>query len=78
MALHAKISRCKNLKMTGNELRRLRNHPKGTRLSRRSVGELMDKYRIQIERWEDLHKEEFELHPVVMEQLLTILGATSL
>ncbi len=78
MALKAEISSCPNKRMAGRELRRLRNHPDGKGLSQRQVGVLLGKYRVQIQRWEELHEVEFELHPMIMQQLLSILGASSL
>jgi len=58
--------------MTGAELRRLRI---AADLSAREVADRLGTYRLQIQRWEK--KQWFELHPVIMQQLLTILGADS-
>ncbi len=76
--LKAEISRCGNLMMTGTELRRLRSHPDGNGLSQQKVGDLMGLYRVQIERWEALKGQAFEINSVMMGQLLKILGAGSL
>lgn len=68
----ANITDSPNKRMTGVELRRLRT---AAGLSCREVAERLGTYRLQIQRWEA--RQWFELHPVIMQQLLTILGVDS-
>lgn len=72
--LKAKITACPNKRMTGAELRRLRVATPA--LSEEELARRLGTYRKQIERWEK--KQWFELAPPVMQQLLSILGASSL
>ena len=73
--IKAEIRRCPNLRMTGRYLRRLRTT---ACMSTKRVAEGTGLYRTQIRRWEELHKEEFELPPQRMQKLLDVLGASSL
>ena len=61
-----------NKRMAGDELRRLRI---AADLSTEEVARRLGSYREQIKRWEKA--KWFELHPTIMQQLLTILGADS-
>lgn len=71
--LKAEITACPNKRMRGRELRRLIRE---SGVSEQSVAQSLYTSRSQIRRMED--KEWFELHPNIMQQLLDILGATSL
>lgn len=71
--LKAEISSCPNKRMEGRELRRLRM---AADMSKTQLAERLGTYREQIKRWEK--KLWFELTPPAMQQLLSILGATSL
>lgn len=62
------IMPCPNKKMTGRDLRRLRT---AANISEDKVGKAIGTNRIQIQRLQK--KQWFELHPVVMQQLLSIL-----
>ena len=73
MALKAEISSCPNKRMEGRELRRLRV---AADLSERELGKRLGTGRTKIYRWEKIAW--FELTPPVMQQLLSILGASSL
>ncbi len=66
----AKITPCPNLRMAGGELRRL---ILVAGLDDGEVAERLGTSRMQIWRWEK--KAWFELNPVVMRQLLSILNA---
>ena len=71
--LKAKITNCPNKRMTGLELRRLRN---AGDLSKRELAERFGTYPKEIQRLEKTSF--FEMHPERMEDLLKALGASSL
>ncbi len=71
--LKAHITNCPNKRMEGRELRRLRV---AADISENELSRRMGTYRRQIQRWEK--KLWFELTPPIMQQLLSILGASSL
>ncbi len=73
MALKAEISSCPNKRMAGCELRRLRV---AADLSENELARRLGTYHRQVQRWEK--RGWFELAPQVMQQLLSILGASSL
>lgn len=68
--LKAEITDCPNKRMAGKELRRLRA---AAGMSEMEVAMRYGTYRMQIVRWEKWRW--FELPPVLMEQLLAVLGA---
>ena len=73
--LKAKITSCPNKLMSGTELRRLRV---ANDMSVRGLAGELGTYHMQIERWENLHHVNFEIHPRLMAELLNILKASSL